>query len=100
MERKEYKTRTTFAALSEIGGLYTVINGASIVVLSLFLYNKFWSKEAINIMMLSGQDDDVDDKMKVEATKKKLQSRFSYASIFGLFDATTYLQKKQKSSDQ
>ena len=50
MDRKDYKTGTIFTALSQIGGLYSVVNVFSMIALSLILSNDFWRKEAIGIM--------------------------------------------------
>lgn len=100
MERKDYKSLTLFSTLSNIGGFYTVINGASVLLLSMFLSEKFLNSEAINIMKLSDQEQESKDKMKVEETKKKLETRFSFASIYGLFDATTYLHEKTSATDE
>lgn len=93
MISKYYSSYGLFTSLSSIGGIFSLVKVFSVVALGLFLTDAFWHTEAEEILRESGQkDEDVDEELQIMETRKKLETRFSYARIFGLFDATTHLR--------
>lgn len=93
MMRKNWKSKGLFEALSVIGGMASVLNATSVVVLSLILSSEFWRKEAKHIL----KDDGVEEptETQVKDLKHKLASRFTFASLHGLYDATEHLSIQQ-----
>lgn len=82
--------------MSKAGGFFASMNSVSGVILAIFLYASLWKSEAIYILKQQKAETQPED---VDRVEKNMLDRFSFSSIYGLFEAAKELNERSVSLD-